>query len=305
MSENNKRPSFQFYPTDWLSDPNVIAMTAEQRGGYIQLLATMWTTEDCLLWDNDDYLCSISGLTKVPLSLVKRCFKRKGKNITHKRLQYEREKQNSFRKKCSAAGKRGGGNPSLSIGKPNPYYENKDKGTFKGEDKGEDKGEINSSSPSPSPSSSSSLEIPKEKEKKKTTPVSQKKLVEKTATEIHEYYVKEIEPDSRYIEKAKTILFITQLLDEYTPEMLRKTVDNYKKIKDDRYTLKPSNFFSNSTKKEKYRCFLDYTEEAKAPLPSEEELIREFDRGLNEKKFTAKYGAEMYNQMMRKIIMKR
>jgi uncharacterized protein YdaU (DUF1376 family) len=42
----NKRPSkppaFQFYVKDWLSSPNVRAMTYAQRGLYIELLAYTW-----------------------------------------------------------------------------------------------------------------------------------------------------------------------------------------------------------------------------------------------------------------------
>ena len=159
-NENRKRPSFQFYPSDWLADPNVIAMTATQRGGYIQLLATMWTTAECELWNDDAYLSKISGLTDIELGLVKRCFVKspiQAENITHKRLIYERHKQDNFKDNCSRAGKQGGGNPAFKKGKPNPYYSalvaGKDK--HKGMDKGEDKGNINSSSPSSSPSSKS------------------------------------------------------------------------------------------------------------------------------------------------------
>jgi uncharacterized protein YdaU (DUF1376 family) len=105
-----KRPSFQFYPADWLSDPNVIAMTAEQRGGYIQLLASMWTTEDCELLNDEEYLCRISGLEQVGVKMVLRCFKVSDTNpgnITHKRLLLERKKQDDWHKKSSKAGKKG------------------------------------------------------------------------------------------------------------------------------------------------------------------------------------------------------
>jgi len=37
-----KPPAFQFYVKDWLSSPNVMMMTPEQRGCYIQLLAFSW-----------------------------------------------------------------------------------------------------------------------------------------------------------------------------------------------------------------------------------------------------------------------
>lgn len=38
----NKPPAFQFYASDWLSSLTVRTMTPEQRGCYIQLLATSW-----------------------------------------------------------------------------------------------------------------------------------------------------------------------------------------------------------------------------------------------------------------------
>lgn len=41
----NKPPAFQFYPKDWLTSKAVIAMTATQRGYYIQLLAYAWDSE--------------------------------------------------------------------------------------------------------------------------------------------------------------------------------------------------------------------------------------------------------------------
>lgn len=33
---------FKFYPIDWLSDPNVLAMTSAERGVYIDLLCVQW-----------------------------------------------------------------------------------------------------------------------------------------------------------------------------------------------------------------------------------------------------------------------
>jgi hypothetical protein len=42
MTKHNKPPAFQFYVKDWLSSPNVRAMTLAQRGLYIDLLAYSW-----------------------------------------------------------------------------------------------------------------------------------------------------------------------------------------------------------------------------------------------------------------------
>lgn len=105
-----KRPSFQFYPADWLSDPNVIAMSPAQRGGYIHLLALMWSTEDCFLKDDDAYLCRLSGLEPEDLRVVKLCFRVGSTNgqpaLTHKRLDEERGKQDEWREKSSIGGKK-------------------------------------------------------------------------------------------------------------------------------------------------------------------------------------------------------
>jgi len=104
-----KRPSFQFYPQDWLADPNVISMTAEQRGAYIQLIACMWNTDDCTLPNDDEYLAKLAGVDREAIGGLLHCFRvaTKGDKITHKRLEKEREKQDDYKRKCSAAGKKG------------------------------------------------------------------------------------------------------------------------------------------------------------------------------------------------------
>ena len=85
-------------------------MTPEQEGGYIRLLALMWTTEDCELWNNEEYLCKLSRIDRLAIALPLRCFKVSSKNkenITHKRLLEERAKQDEHREKMSKAGKLG------------------------------------------------------------------------------------------------------------------------------------------------------------------------------------------------------
>ena len=84
-----------------------MAMTAEERGAYIHLLACMWNTEDCSLNANEDYLSKISGVDKVVITSLYHCFKVVNGRLRHKRLDYERDKQDSYREKCSQAGKRG------------------------------------------------------------------------------------------------------------------------------------------------------------------------------------------------------
>lgn len=82
-------------------------MSPAQRGGYIHLLALMWTTEDCTLRNNEAYLCRLSGLEPEDLRVVEGCFKVVGTNhelITHKRLREERSKQDVWREKSRLGG---------------------------------------------------------------------------------------------------------------------------------------------------------------------------------------------------------
>ena len=102
-----KRPSFQFYPADWLSDPNVIAMTAEERGAYIQLIALMWNTEDCSLKDDVSFLARLAGVDNNVITQLYHCFNSVNGVIRHKRLDLERAKQDSHRSKRSEAGQKG------------------------------------------------------------------------------------------------------------------------------------------------------------------------------------------------------
>lgn len=105
-----KRPSFQFYPKDFLADRRVATMSNEQRGGYMLLLCYMWQEEACALPNDNDELCSLSGLDIEKIRKVLMCFIAHPSlpdHISHKRLLEEREKQDHRRKKMSDAGKRG------------------------------------------------------------------------------------------------------------------------------------------------------------------------------------------------------
>ena len=105
--ENHKRPSFQFYPSDWLSDPNTNAMTAEEEGAYIRILCYMWNTEDGSLRNDEEYLARLGRVDKVVIGSLYPCFKVVNGALRHKRLDYERNKQDNYREICSKAGKKG------------------------------------------------------------------------------------------------------------------------------------------------------------------------------------------------------
>ena len=50
----DKSPAFQFYPKDWLTDPDVVCMNFAQKGAYITLLCYCWLEGQ--LPKNDDYI---------------------------------------------------------------------------------------------------------------------------------------------------------------------------------------------------------------------------------------------------------
>lgn len=100
-------PAFQFYPGDFLSDPNVAGMSLQERGAYITLICLCW--KDGSLPVEEDRLARMVG---VPLSQWRRlapmvvgCFVAKDDRLTHKRLDRERDKQEHFRRRQSDKGK--------------------------------------------------------------------------------------------------------------------------------------------------------------------------------------------------------
>lgn len=107
----SKRPSFQFYPMDWLSDYKVAAMTPAQRGGYIQMLCHMWNTDKCELPKDEGLWQSLSGLTGEDLRVVQGCFNQSPTTpqaLVHKRLNEERKKQDFWRQKSAEGGRKSG-----------------------------------------------------------------------------------------------------------------------------------------------------------------------------------------------------
>ena len=122
-----KAPAFQFYPDDFVG--GVADMTQAEVGAYILLLCAQW------------------GRGSIPTDPERAALIAKGSVSPHvmakfpagknRRLESVRDKLESFKAACSAAGRKGGGNPGLRSAK----------GTFKGDSKGQP----NSPSPSPSP----------------------------------------------------------------------------------------------------------------------------------------------------------
>ena len=103
----DKRPSFQWYPKDYMTDMNVIAMTPEQEGHYRRLMDICWM-EGSLPSDLPSILALLKGtpnLDESYLQPVLKCFYIKGPKMHHKRLDFEREKQDIYRKRSAAGGR--------------------------------------------------------------------------------------------------------------------------------------------------------------------------------------------------------
>lgn len=103
-------PAFQFYPSDFLSDENVILMSNQAVGCYIKLL--------CVCWKEGSIPSDLSKLTKLcnetPENMaelwpsLEPCFKQNSHGrMTNPRLEREWLKQQGFRNERARSGKKG------------------------------------------------------------------------------------------------------------------------------------------------------------------------------------------------------
>ncbi len=107
-----KSPAFQFYPSDFLSDVNVVLMTNQELGCYIKLISFCWLQGSI---PNDvrkiSKLCNEDGSAMAQLwQAIKNCFKEAPDDcskLIHPRLEAERHKQIMFKDERSKSGKRG------------------------------------------------------------------------------------------------------------------------------------------------------------------------------------------------------
>jgi len=104
-------PAFQFYPSDFLSDENVVLMNNTEVGCYIKLLCFCWKQGSI---PNDvnkiAKLCNETGESMAELWLaISSCFKSSEKDgrLIHPRLDKERKKQLKFSQERSVSGKKG------------------------------------------------------------------------------------------------------------------------------------------------------------------------------------------------------
>ncbi len=104
-----KRPSFQFYPADWLSDMQIRLMPWASRGLYIELLCYCWR-EDWIPADSSAIaqLCGCHDLAIVePCLQLFQPHPDDPSKLVHKRLQVEKIKQDRHREERSLSGRRG------------------------------------------------------------------------------------------------------------------------------------------------------------------------------------------------------
>tara|TARA_R110002020_G_scaffold204521_8_gene408633 strand:+ start:327 stop:1091 length:765 start_codon:yes stop_codon:yes gene_type:complete len=106
--DKHDAPSFQWYPKDFLSDPDVMQMNFAQKGAYIVLISYQWLNDG--LPKNTSYIRNLLGGTPKWKQLwdgVKHKFVEIDGKLYNKRLYKERQKQIEHRKTASEAGKKG------------------------------------------------------------------------------------------------------------------------------------------------------------------------------------------------------
>jgi uncharacterized protein YdaU (DUF1376 family) len=105
----DRAPAFQFYPKDFLSDRNVMAMSYEERGVYITLLCICWLEGSIPA----DLAQTARALGMTPRSFGKvwtgicSCFEKNPEGFVHPRLEKERSKQAEWRDKSKRGGQLG------------------------------------------------------------------------------------------------------------------------------------------------------------------------------------------------------
>ena len=160
----SKLPSFQFYPGDWLKDPNLRRCSHAAKGVWIDMLCLMFEAEERgvlasngVAWSDEEVACAIGGNSVTTLGAIaeltsKGVVKRRANGALYSsRLVRDENK----RKLCSEAGKRGGGNPKLRPKDDRPL-----KVTFKGSSKGTPKGEFKGRPKASSSSSDNNINPP-------------------------------------------------------------------------------------------------------------------------------------------------
>jgi len=103
-----KSPAFQFYPADYLADERVQAMSIEGEGCYTRLMSYCWR-EGSIPSDRASLVKLCKGYDGPGIDEAKAMFVRSSVRgrLTHKRLDAERDKQESHSKRMQDAGLEG------------------------------------------------------------------------------------------------------------------------------------------------------------------------------------------------------
>lgn len=116
-SKSTRSPAFQYYPKDYLTDANVMAMSYTERGVYWHLISLCWL--DGSLPANLPTLARMLSISPAHLGrlwpAISVCFKEKDARLIHPRLERERKSQAEFRRRQSDNGKLGG-RPKKGVG---------------------------------------------------------------------------------------------------------------------------------------------------------------------------------------------
>ena len=102
-------PAFQFYASDWISDPNRMMMSLEEQGAYILLYSHCWrghtipTDMEVLARMCN---CSLDKINKI-FPKIKHLFEKKDGYLICLQAEEERREQAINRKRKSLAGKKG------------------------------------------------------------------------------------------------------------------------------------------------------------------------------------------------------
>jgi uncharacterized protein YdaU (DUF1376 family) len=121
MSTTKKSPAFQFYPSDFLVDENVVMMGMAERGIYITLMCYCWR-EGSIPADVERLgrMCNLSLEVMAPMwRVVEGCFEQSATDasrLVHPRLEGEREKQAAWREKSAIGGRHSRQNARKSSG---------------------------------------------------------------------------------------------------------------------------------------------------------------------------------------------
>lgn len=103
---NNKSPAFQFYPSEFLTDENIINMTFEEKGIYISLICHCWINGSLPNhFGKLNQLLNKNGFTKRDKQLLNNVLEGFGveiidgeERIIHQMIEREKNKQASWKR---------------------------------------------------------------------------------------------------------------------------------------------------------------------------------------------------------------